>query len=149
MAMKMDTPPTKKNNHAMEILVVDDSLDSINLMSAVLDYYKCSVTTAFDGQDSVNILMNKHFDLVVLDWQMPQMGGKETLLLMDRLLSNKRGNGHNKTPVIIYTAHGEEDISIPFLQNFLFLGVIDKHQPFSTILRSFGFILNSHYEKQS
>ncbi len=142
----------KKNSeikeHAMEILVVDDSLDSINLMSAVLDYYKCNVTTAFDGQDSVNILINKHFDLIVLDWQMPQLGGKETLLLMDRLLTSKGGHSH-KTPVIIYTAHGEEDLSIPFLQNFLFLGVIDKHQPFSTILRSFGFILSSHYEKQS
>lgn len=126
------------------VLVIDDSLDSVKLMSHILDHYKCDVTMAFDGQDAIPLLANRHFDLVVLDWQMPQMGGRDTLLLMDRLLTERKVHKIRRPiPVVIYTGHSEEELDLPLVRNFTYLGFINKRQAFSSMMRSFNFILRS------
>jgi len=131
--------------HTPRVLVIDDSLDSVKLMSHILDHYKCDVTMAFDGQDSIPLLVNKHYDLVVLDWQMPQMGGRDTLMLMDRLLSENKAarKGKKAIPVVIYSGHPEEELDLPLVSNFNYLGFISKNQAFSSMMRSFNFILRS------
>lgn len=126
------------------VLVIDDSMDSVKLMNHILDHFKCDVTMAFDGQDAIPLLVNKNFDLIVLDWQMPQMGGRETLMLMDRLLCERKTNKpHSPTPVVIYTGHSEEELDLPLVKNFSYMGFISKQQPFSSMMRSFHFILRS------
>ncbi len=135
---------TLEKQHSPRVLVIDDSLDSVKLMSHILDHYKCDVTMAFDGQDSIPLLVNKHFDLIVLDWQMPQMGGRETLLLMDRLLSERKAHKLRRPiPVVIYTGHSEEELDLPLVRNFTYMGFINKRQAFSSMMRSFNFILRS------
>ena len=126
------------------VLVIDDSLDSVKLMSHILDHYKCDVTMAFDGQDSIPLLANRHFDLVILDWQMPQMGGRDTLLLMDRLLTERKVHKIRRPiPVVIYTGHSEEELDLPLVRNFTYMGFINKRHAFSSMMRSFNFILRS------
>lgn len=126
------------------VLVIDDSLDSVKLMSHILDHYKCDVTMDFDGQDSIPLLANRHFDLVILDWQMPQMGGRDTLLLMDRLLTERKVHKIRRPiPVVIYTGHSEEELDLPLVRNFTYMGFINKRQAFSSMMRSFNFILRS------
>lgn len=149
----MLTTANDKNNenmvlkeHSPRVLVIDDSLDSVKLMSHILDHYKCDVTMAFDGQDSIPLLVNKQFDLVVLDWQMPQMGGRDTLMLMDRLLSENKTSprkGKKPIPVVIYSSHSEEELDLPLVGNFKYIGFISKNQAFSSMMRSFNFILRS------
>ncbi|MNK07822.1 Autoinducer 2 sensor kinase/phosphatase LuxQ [compost metagenome] len=140
--MTLETSLDKQHTH--RVLVIDDSLDSVKLMNHILDHYKCDVTMAFDGQDSIPLLVNKHFDLIVLDWQMPQLGGRDTLMLMDRLLSERKVQRMRKpTPVVIYTGHSEEELDLPMVKNFTYMGFINKQQPFSSMMRSFNFILRS------
>jgi CheY-like chemotaxis protein len=135
--------PILEKQRTPRVLVIDDSLDSVKLMSHILDHYKCDVTMAFDGQDSIPLLVNKQFDLVVLDWQMPQMGGRDTLLLMDRLLTERKAKLRKPIPVVIYTGHSEEELDLPLVRNFSYLGFINKRQAFSSMMRSFNFILRS------
>lgn len=133
-----------EKQHAPRVLVIDDSLDSVKLMSHILDHYKCDVTMAFDGQDAIPLLINRVFDLLILDWQMPQMGGRDTLLMMDRLLTERKVHKIRKPmPVVIYTGHSEEELDLPLVRNFTYLGFINKRQPFSSMMRSFNFILRS------
>lgn len=133
-----------EKQHAPRVLVIDDSLDSVKLMSHILDHYKCETTMAFDGQDAIPLLANRQFDLVVLDWQMPQMGGRDTLLLMDRLLTERKIHKIRKPiPVVIYTGHSEEELDLPLVRNFNYMGFINKRQAFSSMMRSFNFILRS------
>jgi len=140
--MVVETTLEKQKAH--RVLVIDDSLDSVKLMNHILDHYKCDVTMAFDGQDAIPLLANKQYDLVVLDWQMPQMGGRDTLLLMDRLLTEKKVHKLRKPiPVVIYTGHSEEELDLPLVRNFTYQGFINKHQAFSSMMRSFNFILRS------
>ncbi len=144
MMLETTSQPSLERQKTPRVLVIDDSLDSVKLMSHILDHYKCDVTMAFDGQDAIPLLANKFYDLVVLDWQMPQMGGRETLLLMDRLLTEKKIHKIRKPlPVVIYTGHSEEELDLPLVRNFSYLGFINKRQPFSSMLKSFNAILRS------
>lgn len=133
-----------EKQHSPRVLVIDDSLDSVKLMSHILDHYKCDTTMAFDGQDAIPLLVNRQFDLVILDWQMPQMGGRDTLLMMDRLLTERKIHKIRRPiPVVIYTGHSEEELDLPLVRNFNYMGFINKRQAFSTMMRSFNFILRS------
>ncbi|GEM_PF-1371578 len=144
MVVQTSSEISLEKHRAHRVLVIDDSLDSVKLMSHILDHYKCDVTMAFDGQDAIPLLVNKHFDLVVLDWQMPQMGGRDTLLLMDRLLTERKVHKLRKPiPVVIYTGYTEEELDLPLVRNFTYTGFINKRQAFSSMLRSFNFILRS------
>ncbi|UYL07897.1 response regulator [Bdellovibrio sp. SKB1291214] len=144
MVLETNSSTSLEKQRIPRVLVIDDSLDSVKLMSHILDHYKCDVTMAFDGQDAIPLLASKPYDLVVLDWQMPQMGGRDTLLLMDRLLTEKKVNKIKKTiPVVIYTGHSEEELDLPLVRNFSYLGFINKRQAFSSMMRSFNFILKS------
>ncbi len=137
------TPMLQEKAH-QRVLVIDDSMDSVKLMNHILDHFKCDITMAFDGQDAIPLLVNKKYDLIVLDWQMPQMGGKETLMLMDRLLCEKKHHKtHGPTPVVIYTSHSEDELDLPLVKNFSYMGVVSKQQPFSSMTRSLHFILRS------
>ncbi|WP_374073372.1 response regulator [Bdellovibrio bacteriovorus] len=133
-----------EKQHTPRVLVIDDSLDSVKLMSHILDHYKCDVTMAFDGQDAIPLLVNRQFDLVILDWQMPQMGGRDTLLLMDRLLTERKVHKVRRPiPVVIYTGHSEEELDLTLVRHFTYMGFINKRQAFSSMMRSFNFILRS------
>lgn len=144
MALETSSQTFLEKQRTPRVLVIDDSLDSVKLMSHILDHYKCDVTMAFDGQDAIPLLVNKQYDLVVLDWQMPQMGGRDTLLLMDRLLTERKTHKIRKPiPVVIYTGHNEEELDLPLVRNFSYLGFINKRQAFSSMMRSFNFILRS------
>lgn len=141
--MVVETTSSLEKQHSARVLVIDDNLDSVKLMSHILDHYKCDVTMAFDGQDAIPLLINRQFDLVILDWQMPQMGGRDTLLLMDRLLSEKGVKVRKPIPVVIYTGHSEEELDLPLIKHFAYTGFINKKQSFSSMMRSFNFILRS------
>lgn len=129
---------------AYRVLVIDDSLDSVKIMNHILDHYKCDVTMAFDGQDAIPLLVSKPYDLIVLDWQMPEMGGRETLMMLDRLLSEKKIQRLRKPiPVVIYTGYSEEELLLPVVKHFNYIGFVNKKQPYSSMMRSFNFILKA------
>jgi CheY-like chemotaxis protein len=124
----------------LKVLVVDDNVDSVQLMTRLLDHYHCDMTLAFDGQDSIPLLANENFDLVVLDWQMPQMGGRDMLVMMDRLISENKVHKNKKVPVVIFTGRAEKDLDLPDCQSFRYTGFINKRQAYSEMVRSFSSI---------
>lgn len=60
-----------------QILVVDDDKNTRRLMRAVLEAEKYTVWTASNGKEALELMDEKHVDLVVLDIMMPQMDGYE------------------------------------------------------------------------
>lgn len=128
----------------LKVLLVDDCLESIRLMSHILDQYKCDITMAFDGEDSIPLLVKEDFDLIILDWQMPLMTGKEMLLMMDRLLNEHRiSKNKASTPVVIYSAHDESELEVPKCRHFHYLGFINKQKVYSTMMRDFNYIIRT------
>jgi CheY-like chemotaxis protein len=61
------------------ILVVDDEEALRVVLSAELEGEGYQVTSAADGQEAINILTTKEFDLILLDIKMPNVDGFEVL----------------------------------------------------------------------
>ena len=80
------------------ILVVDDDADIRELIQAILEAAGHDVALAADGQEALNKLKRKPYDLVVLDIMMPTMSGYEVLEQIRAMPSRA------STPVIVVTA---------------------------------------------
>jgi DNA-binding response OmpR family regulator len=65
-----------------QILVVDDQPDILDLAAVVLAGAGFEVITAGSGEQALDLLAGERFDLVLLDINMPEMDGWETLRLI-------------------------------------------------------------------
>ncbi|MHA6250657.1 response regulator [Oceanobacillus sp. CAU 1775] len=68
-----------------EILIVDDQPGIRLLLSDILIYEGYRVTTASTGEEALNKLKEKQFDLLMLDYKLPIIDGKEVLKKMEEL----------------------------------------------------------------
>ena len=98
---------------ARRILIVDDEPNVRLVFRTALESTGHELAAVEDGAKALEWLKSNNVDLILLDLQMPGMGGMEVL---ERL----RGSG-NGVPVIIVTAHG----SIPDAVAAIKLGAID------------------------
>lgn len=62
------------------ILLVDDEKTIRDALRDILEYEGYAVEEAKDGEEGLNALKNKDFDVVLCDIKMPKMDGLETLL---------------------------------------------------------------------
>lgn len=82
-----------------KILIADDDLKILKILSAVLTREGFEVLTATDGLDAVEIDQLEHPDLVVLDIMMPKMDGLEAC---------GRIKARRDVPIIVLSARGDE-----------------------------------------
>jgi CheY-like chemotaxis protein len=61
------------------ILVVDDDVQVLEVISHILRLEGHEVTTARDGREAINIFKSGRFDLVITDLIMPEREGIETI----------------------------------------------------------------------
>ncbi len=64
------------------ILVVDDNLTNLNVVSGLLKKYEADVITAASGAECLATVQQEKIDLIFLDYMMPEMDGIDTLLKM-------------------------------------------------------------------
>lgn len=85
----------------MKILIVDDSLVMRRLMSKELsEAGMTDIEFANDGAEGVKAVAEKDYDLVLMDWNMPNMLGIDAV-------KNIRASG-NKVPIIMVTTEAEK-----------------------------------------
>lgn len=59
----------------MQILIADDEKEMREILKAYFEKEGYSVTLAEDGCKTVEMLLEKSFDLIILDWMMPYQNG--------------------------------------------------------------------------
>jgi len=80
------------------ILIIDDEDDILSLVRLILEGAGFECETARDGNEGLNALKQKNFDLVLLDIMLPSMTGWEVLRQL-------RGDKKNRNlPVAVLTA---------------------------------------------
>ena len=84
-----------------KILVVDDVEMNIRVFKGMLKRSMAEVDSALSGEECIQMISRKHYDIIFLDHMMPGMDGIETLQQM-----KEKGTHRNvDTPVIVLTAN--------------------------------------------
>jgi two-component system chemotaxis response regulator CheY len=87
----------------LKVLVVDDSSMARKHISRVLNALGIEhISEAKDGREAVEIIANNYFDLVVTDYNMPNMDGKE---LVDHI---RTASNQSSLPVLMVTSEENE-----------------------------------------
>lgn len=98
VVFKRGKPQDLKQNLAASILVVDDELLSRRAVTHALEKAKLQSVDIDDPVAAFKLLSENHYDLVILDADMPGMNGFE-------LCAKLRGlPNHKKTPVVFVTS---------------------------------------------
>jgi DNA-binding NtrC family response regulator len=88
----------------VKILIVDDEKDFVEMFSLRLTRQGEKVSTAYSGQDALDLLEKTAIDVVILDIRMPGMDGIETL--------KKIKASHPLVEVIMLTGHGSTETAV-------------------------------------
>jgi signal transduction histidine kinase/CheY-like chemotaxis protein len=82
----------------IKILVVEDNKMNQDLLRHLLGNHQIHYQLANNGQEAINVLSKAHFDLVLMDIQMPEMDGYTAAKKI-------RTELHSNIPIIAMTAH--------------------------------------------
>lgn len=91
---------SQTNRHKPRVLLVDDELGYLEVLSKRLRLRKLDVTTAGSGEEGIRILRQNDFDAAVVDLKMQDMDGIEVLKIFKKMDPD--------LAVIILTGHGSE-----------------------------------------
>jgi two-component system NtrC family response regulator len=102
----------EKNKQNYSILIIDDEQSQREQLSNFLTKKGFDVKTAEDGLTGVEIFRNSRIDLVLTDYQMPDISGEEVL--------DKIREINPLTPIIIITAYGTIQNAVKLMQKKAF-----------------------------
>ena len=90
---------------ALNVLVVDDAAFIRDLIKKAMrdNYPSFKVHEAIDGRKAQSILRTNPIDLVLCDWEMPEMSGLELITWM------REEERYTETPFMMITSRGERD----------------------------------------
>ncbi len=87
-----------------KILLIDDDEGLIHFLRRFFQRKGYEVTACFSGRQAIEKIGQIDFDLILLDYKMPELNGLETLSEIRRV--------EVKTPVILMTAYGTTNLAI-------------------------------------
>lgn len=84
------------------ILVVEDNDDCRQIMALYLSRMSCEVIQATNGLEGIEMAVNEHPDLILMDLKLPKLSGIEAT---SQLKENPATGG---IPIVVCTAFGSE-----------------------------------------
>ena len=135
MIMDWESPEAleidKIKNGNFNVLVVDDSKMARHMITRTLD--KLGIQNIFEaenGREAIPLLQKEKFDLIISDYNMPQMDGHD-LLLFIRHKSNQR-----TVPVMMVTTEGDKS-KLAAIQHEGVSAIMDKPFDVSEVSKLF------------
>ncbi len=110
-----------------KVLIVDDNLNSGKLAEYIVKLFKMDSETVSDGEEALYYLINESPETLILDLSMPKLGGIDTMLLADQILTQIQNSSHDqKMRVIFYTSTPYKDLVFPKSKYFKVIGYVSK-----------------------
>src|SRR5437899_1795154 len=88
---------SEKGCSMASILLVDDDVESAEITLDCLLFEKHSVEVAHSGREGLHLAQTKTYDLLILDWDIPDLNGISIL--------KRFRDGGGRAPVILLTGH--------------------------------------------
>jgi signal transduction histidine kinase/DNA-binding response OmpR family regulator len=89
-----------------QVLLAEDHPVNQELATAMLERLGLTVTVAGDGREAVDLLRRRHYELVLMDCQMPEMDGYDATVEIREHERAEGGRAH--TPIVALTANAVE-----------------------------------------
>lgn len=125
--------PSKANG--MRVLLVDDDPLSTKLLASCFKKQGWSTGTAHSGLEALKQLKNQNYDLVVMDWNMSPLNGKQTVRAIDEEFhASNSARKNKKMPVLTYSVFTKEKVKFPTTENLYQLDHIPKSISFQGLL---------------
>ncbi len=109
VAKAMTRAPLTRDEHPVEILLVEDNPGDVRLMAEALKGYNVTLHVASDGERALAHLQGEadlpprtRPDLILLDLNLPKKDGREVLAVI------KADSGLSTIPVVVLTSSGAE-----------------------------------------
>jgi DNA-binding NtrC family response regulator len=97
---EMAQTPQKQSTPQVSLLLVDDEVGFVEVLSKRITRRGMTVTAASSGAEAIQTLRRRDFDVAVLDLKMEDMDGIEVLKIFKKMAP--------AMPVIMLTGHGSE-----------------------------------------
>lgn len=133
---KMNEIQTKPDLRNVRVLVLDDEEPIRNLIQSLLARHGCAVETADDGREGLRILLQRDFDVAVVDLRMRDMGGS-------RFLEEAR-SVWPWMGVVILTGHADEE-SVQHARRYGVTRILEKPMKMQELLQN---VLEEAIEKK-
>ncbi|MBW1680232.1 MAG: response regulator [Deltaproteobacteria bacterium] len=114
-----------ENTRQIKLLIVDDDEKFLGTIAERLGLRDFDVTTATDGEKAITAAKKGHFDVAILDLNMPGMDGTQLL----KILKEK----HRFLEVVILTGFGSIDSAVECTKLGAF-GYLEKPYDFENLL---------------
>ena len=94
-----------------KILIVDDSAINLTVAEGLLEPLKMQIDSALSGKLALEMIEEKHYDIIFMDHMMPELDGVETTHLIRRFHVD-----YNDVPIIALTANAVDGTKEMFCQ---------------------------------
>jgi CheY-like chemotaxis protein len=101
--IKKPKKPIKYQNYSgKSVLIVDDSDIELKVTGKALENYNLKITKARSGSECIEKVIDKKFDIILMDDKMPNLSGIETLKNLEEI------EGFKSNVILLTNATGKE-----------------------------------------
>ncbi|MFQ5648604.1 MAG: response regulator [bacterium] len=104
----------------IKVLIIEDNPDHALLARTYLETKNMSVTTLETPEKCLQLLRHRQFDIVLLDYHLPNEDG---LAILKRLRKDESA----EVPIVLVTGHGHEQVAVDAMKAGAFDYVVKSH----------------------
>ncbi|MDD6215336.1 MAG: ATP-binding protein [Roseburia sp.] len=98
------------------VLIVDDVMLNLQVAKGLLEVMKMQIDTAESGQEAIDLTLQNHYDLILMDHMMPGMDGIAATREIRKLADTTGDSYYKKVPILALTANALSGMREKFLQ---------------------------------
>lgn len=87
----------------LRVLIIEDSIDTLNMLKLWLSTFGCEVFIATDAREGVRLAAEHGPDLIISDIGMPEVDGYELMRMV------RKTKGLERVPAIALTGYGRDE----------------------------------------
>jgi signal transduction histidine kinase/CheY-like chemotaxis protein len=111
LPLELDTTPEtdintdcKADFNHMSVLLVEDNELTSEITCNVLESLNCKTTAALTGEEAISALQTQQFDLILLDWVLPDLQGEDLVIEIEKHKDNYK-------EIIVFTGYDADYLS--------------------------------------